>query len=62
MKAKRWWQQNNALSTWAPGVADGYVRVRRTSGTNPFIAYAVINDGGVPQQRSDDGAFLPASD
>jgi hypothetical protein len=62
VKAKRWWQQNNALSTWAPGVADGYVRVRRTSGTNPFIAYAVINDGGVPQQRSDDGAFLPASD
>ncbi|MHB8798170.1 MAG: hypothetical protein ACYDBY_06865 [Thermoanaerobaculia bacterium] len=62
VKAKRWWQQNNALSTWAPGVADGYVRVRRTSGTNPFIAYAVINDGGGPQQRSDDGAFLPASD
>jgi len=62
VKAKRWWQQNNALSTWAPGVADGYVRVRRTSGTNPFIAYAVVNDGGVPQQRSDDGAFLPASD
>ena len=60
--AKRRVQVDAILSRWAPGVADGYVHVRRTSGDNPFIAYGVINDGGAPGQRSDDGAFLPASD
>ncbi|MBK9968599.1 MAG: hypothetical protein IPP07_28540 [Holophagales bacterium] len=62
VKAFRWTQENTLLSRWAPGVPHGYARVRRTSGTSAFLAYAVINDGGVPQQRSDDGAFLPASD
>ncbi len=59
---RRWRQENNVLSRWAPGVTRGYARIRRTAGSNPFIPYAVINDGGIPQQRSDDGAFLPASD
>lgn len=62
LKARRWTQENTVLARWAPGVTQGYARVRRVSGTNPFIAYAVVNDGGVPQQRSDDGAFVPASD
>lgn len=62
VKAKRRIQVDAVLSLWAPGVTDGYAQVRRTSGANPFIAYAVINDGGVPQQRSDDGAFIAASD
>jgi hypothetical protein len=62
VKAMRWTQVNTVLREWAPGITQGYACVRRTSGVNPFIAYAVINDGGVPQQRSDDGAFLPASD
>ncbi len=62
VKPFRWTQENTVLSRWAPGVTHGYARIRRTSGSNPFLAYAVINDGGVPQQRSDDGAFLPASD
>lgn len=60
--ARRWTQVNNVLSKWAGGVASGYARIRRTAGSNPFVPYAVINDGGIPQQRSDDGAFLPASD
>ena len=60
--AKRWWQLNTILATYAPGVTDGYAAVRRISGQNPFLAYAVINDGGVPQQRSDDGAYLAASE
>ena len=60
--AKRWWQQNTVLATWAPGVTDGYVAVRRVGGSNPFLAYAVVNDGGIPQQRSDDGAYLAASE
>lgn len=62
VRAFRWTQENTVLSRWAPGVAQGYARLRRTSGSSPFIAYAVINDGGVPQQRSDDGAFLSASE
>ena len=60
--ARRWTQVNNVLEKWAPGVSSGYARIRRTAGANPFIPYGVVNDGGVPQQRSDDGAFLPASD
>ncbi|MFN7988942.1 MAG: hypothetical protein U0529_15825 [Thermoanaerobaculia bacterium] len=60
--ARRWTQVNNVLAKWAGGVTSGYARIRRTAGSNPFVPYAVINDGGVPQQRSDDGAFLPAAD
>lgn len=62
VKAKRRVQVDAVLAKWAPGVTDGYVHIRRTFGVNPFIAYAVINDGGAPQQRSDDGAFIAASD
>ncbi len=38
---------------------NGYVRVRRTAGTAPWYAYGVINDGGSPGQRTDDGAYVP---
>ena len=55
-------QVDAVLAKWAPGVSHGYAHVRRTSGVNRFIAYAVINDGGAPQERSGDGAFVPASD
>ena len=34
----------------APGVTQGYVRVSRSSGQNPFVTYAVINDGAEPGQ------------
>ena len=37
---------------------NAYARVTRTSGTNPFVTYGVINDGGIPGQRSGDGAFV----
>jgi hypothetical protein len=57
--AKRWQQINGILES-APGTTQGYVHVQRTSGTNPFLAYGVVNDGGVPGERSDDGAFVPA--
>ena len=30
----------------------------RTSGANPFIAYAVLNDGGEPGARTGDGAYV----
>ena len=51
---RKWTQINSVLA----GTSKGYARVRRTSGTNPFLAYAVVVDGGVPQSRSDDGAFV----
>ncbi len=53
---RKWSQTNSVLSE--AGIANGYARVSRTSGTNPFLAYAVVVDGGAPQQRSDDGAFV----
>jgi len=39
----------------------GYARITRTAGTNPYLAYAVVNDGASPGQRSGDGAFLRPS-
>lgn len=55
--APRKWVQFNAVLSDA-GIANGYARVSRASGTNPFLAYAVVVDGGQPQARSDDGAFV----
>ncbi len=52
-----WKQIGNILSS-APGTTQGYARITRTAGVNPFLAYSVINDGGQPGQRSGDGAFL----
>ena len=45
----------------ATGTPHGYARVTRTAGVNPFLAYAVINDGGTPGERSGDGAFLQSA-
>ena len=42
------------------GVAAGWARVRRTEGTAPWIAYAVLNDGAAPGDRTGDGSYLPA--
>ena len=53
---RRWTQANGVLGD----IGQGYVRVRKTSGNNPFFAYGVINDGGAPGERSGDGAYLPA--
>ncbi len=44
----------------APGATQGYIRIRRVSGANPFLAYGVVNDGGSPGQRTGDGAYIPA--
>lgn len=59
--AKGFFQMNTILAQYAPSVTTGYAFVTRTSGSNPFIAYAVVNDGGQPGQRSGDGAFVGAS-
>ncbi len=60
LPALRWRQVNAILADHAPGTTQGYVRVRQVSGSNPFLAYGVINDGGAPGERSGDGAYVPA--
>ncbi|MBK8594652.1 MAG: hypothetical protein IPP07_20740 [Holophagales bacterium] len=55
-------QIGKVLSALAPGTMQGYVRVRRVRGTNPFLVYGVVNDGAEPGERSGDGAFLPAQE
>ncbi|HEV8268684.1 MAG TPA: choice-of-anchor D domain-containing protein, partial [Thermoanaerobaculia bacterium] len=55
---RKWTQITTVLSQYAPGTSNAYARVTRTSGGNPFVAYAVVNDGAAPGQRSGDGAFV----
>lgn len=57
---KRWTQIGTILAQHAPGTAQAYARITRTAGANPYLAYAVINDGAGPGLRSGDGAFLAA--
>lgn len=52
-----WLQKSGFLG--AKGVANGWVRVRRISGSAPWIAYAVVNDGAGPGERTGDGAYVP---
>ena len=40
---------NAILKTF--GLANGYVRVTRTAGTAPWVAYGVVNDGAIPGAR-----------
>jgi hypothetical protein len=54
-------QIDQILANYAPGTSSGYALVTKNSGNNPFIAYAVLNDGAEPGQRSGDGAFVAAS-
>ncbi len=53
-------QINGILGAHAPGTTQGYVRIRKVSGANPFLAYGVVNDGGAPGERTGDGAYIPA--
>ena len=57
--ARGWYQFNSILGNYTRGITQGYVRIRKVSGANPFLAYGVANDGGAPGQRSGDGAYLP---
>lgn len=52
-----WTQESGFLAT--RGVKNGWVRVTRLSGTAPWIAYGVVNDGGGPGERTGDGAHVP---
>jgi hypothetical protein len=52
----RWAQANDFLAPL--GVSNGYVLLQRVSGNSPWDAYAVINDGRSPGERTGDSAFL----
>lgn len=54
----RWTQVDRVLPAVAPGTRRGWARVLRTSGDGPFLAYAVLNDGAAPFERTGDGAFV----
>jgi hypothetical protein len=58
VKAKRWLQFNSVLANRAPGVSQGYVRISRTAGTNPFLAYAVVNDGAKAGEGTGDATLM----
>jgi hypothetical protein len=61
LKAKGWIQIGSILAQYSPGTMQGYARVTRVGGLNPFITYAVTNDGGSPGERTGDGAFIASS-
>ena len=60
LEAAGWMQDNDVLASLLGGT-QGYVHITRTAGVNPFIAYAVINDGNAPGYRSGDGAFIASA-
>ena len=52
-----WYQKGIVLSDF--GVSNGYVRVSRISGNEPFTTYGVINDGATPSSgATNDGSFV----
>ena len=60
--ARGWHQIDGILLRANPETRQGYIRIEKVSGENPFLAYGVVNDGGAPGQRSGDGAYLPAGE
>ncbi|MEO6323070.1 MAG: hypothetical protein ABIT01_14325 [Thermoanaerobaculia bacterium] len=52
------WKQLSGI-VGAKGVANGWVKITRTGGSAPWIAYGVVNDGAGSGQRTGDGAYLP---
>ena len=52
----QWGQLGNFLST--KGVQNGWVKLTRTAGNAPWVAYGVINDGATPGSRTGDGAYI----
>ncbi|MEO6327063.1 MAG: hypothetical protein ABIT01_12755 [Thermoanaerobaculia bacterium] len=57
LTAGQWAQPTNFFKN--AGVTNGWVKVTRMSGTAPWIAYAVVNDGANPGERTGDGAYVP---
>lgn len=58
---RRFLQIDSILASGGPPIANAYARVTRTGSASSFQAYAVVNDGGVPGERTGDGAFVAAT-
>ena len=58
---RRFLQVDSFLASGGPPIANAYARVTRSGSTSSFQAYAVVNDGGVPGERTGDGAFVAAT-
>jgi hypothetical protein len=56
-----WKQIGSILAQSGLRTAQGYAHVTQTSGSNPFIAYAVVNDGGQTGTGTGDVAFIASS-
>ena len=54
-------QYNSVLSNTSTGVTNGYARVTRTSGSDRYIVYGVVNDGGSAGGGTSDGSFLASN-
>ena len=54
-----WAQLNTVLAPY--GLAKGYARVTRTSGTERFVVYGVVNDGAAPGAGTSDGSYVAMS-
>jgi hypothetical protein len=52
-----WVQLGNFLRD--ANVTNGWVRVTRTKGSAPWVAYGVVNDGASASDRTGDGAYVP---
>lgn len=53
----RWEQFTGILSS--TGVRNGWVTLRRTSGSGPWLAYGTVIDGANPGERTGDGSYVP---
>ncbi len=58
---RRFLEIDSILASGGPPIANSYARVTRSGSTSSFQAYAVVNDGGVPGERTGDGAFVAAT-
>jgi hypothetical protein len=52
-----WHQFNQFLSSF--GLSNGYARIRKVAGTERFVAYGVVNDGGANVPGTNDGSYIP---
>lgn len=55
----QWFQKSGILTD--QGVSNGWVRITRTAGTAPWVAYGVVNDGGKAGQGTGDGSYISMS-
>jgi hypothetical protein len=61
VEARRMKQLDSILRQYAPGVQQGYAHITKTKGNNPYLAFAIINDGGNPGERTGDGSYVLSS-